>query len=452
MSASGLYYMINTALSSNQDIAAYYDFSEDSKYICGDSPYTGCINNSFPSNDTDLFTGYLINITGSIVEVGINLDSAVNSNQLDARLSNMKINTESLNFQDSSFIIDFEFPQQVHDGIILGAFEKNTVNINGQDIIESKGFNIGTTERGHLFVQTYSADKDQIYVLHNIELSKRNVIGISLNQSSISIGRFDYFNDLIYSNEINCDFNYLSAPDEFYFGASKEYFRSNDEYTKTFSGLFNSITILSSSSPLSFLKLLSSGIIGDYEITGSSGVEDVIITGYDETIIYKTGVTGYSYDITGTLEIAAGREKFSGSFSESSTESIQEGERYFKYYTLNNGSSTTFYKEELGFLHPDSGYIYSPTGEGAYDTLGLNDISSSIQLYIEETGIIKDSVTINLYEKNELTGTLNEISGIISTPLYDSVIVSGGYESGIVLSGDSSKFKKDYIYYLGERI
>jgi len=151
------------------------------------------------------------------------------------------------------------------------------------------------------------------------------------------------------------------------------------------------------------------------------------------------------------LEIITGREEFTGSINSSSSESREEGERYYKYYTLNNGNVKTFYKEELGKLHSDSGYVYYPTGEDAYDTLGLNDVSESISMYTEVTGMTQDKITINLYGKTPLTGTLSEISGVTQTALTESYVTTSAASSGVTLQGDSEDLKKDYIYYMGGR-
>jgi hypothetical protein len=143
--------------------------------------------------------------------------------------------------------------------------------------------------------------------------------------------------------------------------------------------------------------------------------------------------------------------------SENSSEDKKEGERYYKYYTLNNGDSETFYKEEIGQLHSNSGLVYYPTGENAFDTLGLNDISESIQTYAEVSGLARrghgttDSLTIDLHGKNALTGILSEVSGILETALSEETFSIVPASSGVELADDSEFLKKDYIYYMGGR-
>ena len=120
---------------------------------------------------------------------------------------------------------------------------------------------------------------------------------------------------------------------------------------------------------------------------------------------------------------------------------------------MDNGDAKTFYKEEIGYLNPASGFNYAPTGSGAFATLGLNDVTQVINTYTETTGIEDGgNVTIRLYESVAQTGTLNEISGITTTALTETINVPAIPVSGITLSGNSEDLKKDYIYYMGQRL
>ena len=142
-----------------------------------------------------------------------------------------------------------------------------------------------------------------------------------------------------------------------------------------------------------------------------------------------------------------------GSSAESSSQAVEEGDKYYKYYTLNNGDVKTFYKEEIGYLDPNSGYTYVPTGSGAFATLGLSNVGANIATHVETEGVDSaGTVTMNLYESVVMTGILNEISGVTQTALTKTVDVPAIPVSGITLSGDSEALKKNYIYYLGQRL
>lgn len=454
MSDTGLYFKMQESLGSNKRLSAFYDFGSSSEIdsLGAGSEFTGVLVNSPLSNNGNIHSGYSLASFGSSSSAAENkLSAMISGDKFPLYSGNFKIPLDGLNANNISAIIDFEFNGSVDDGILLGCFKKNTETIGSTTIKNSEGFNVGVTDRGHLFCQTFGENGDAIDVITSIELSKRNVIGLSISDSSLSLSRFDYFNGLVRSVEIPVDENYTSHTESLVFGGSNTYFRSTESSDETFSGSLNSVALFSGFFDEQFLKELGEGIIGDYSYAAPVETQRVRTTGYNETIIYKTGITGYNYQSTGTLTIVTGREYIEGSFSTDSSASKEEGERYYKYYTLNNGDSQTFYKEELGKLHSNSGYVYYPTGEDAFDTLGLNNISESIQTYTETSGIKHDTITIDLYGKSPLTGTLSEISGVSRTALQETYSVFTTASSGVILSGDSEDLKKNFIYYMGDR-
>ena len=459
MSDKGLYFKLQDRLGSNQRLSAFYDFvfdSSDEINVQGNSSssdYTGVRVNSSYANDPSIHTGFLLGARDSSETAALTKASGIlNGDKLNLISGNFQVPLDGLNTSNISALIDFELADgDIDDGIIMGCFVTGEETIDSFNIETSEGFNIGITDRGHLFCQTFGPNGDSIDVAHSIELSKRNLISVSATESFITLSVFDYFNSLVRSLEIPVNKNYISSTSVLNFGGSDTYFRSTDSYDTTFSGSLNNLAIFSGYFEEEFLKELGEGMISNYVFNGGSTTTEQRPTGYANTIIYKTGITGYDYVSTGTLQIITGREEFTGRAVLSSSENKKEGERYYKYYTLNNGNAKTFYKEELGQLHSNSGYIYYPTGEGAYDTLGLNDISESIETYTETTGITQDEITINLFGKTPLTGTLSEVSGVVQTPLTESYSVSTPASSGITFSEDSEDFKKNFIYYMGGR-
>jgi len=470
MSEKALNAILLNGQSSNQRLSALYDFEGASALSIGfftgaDGNVTGTYPNSIYSNQPSLHTGFLLGATGVDNTAVINkasdiFDSSSSvGDKLDLTYGNFQVPLNGLNAADISFVIDFEFQDgDIDDGVILGCFETGVTVISSNEIRHSQGYNIGVTDRGHLFCQTYRDDGDSIKVIGSVELSKRNIIGVSVGRSQIIVSYFDYFNSLTKEVEIPISENFIDnevirliGPEtlSLYFGGSDTYFRSTDNKTATFSGSLHGLAIISGFMDPDFLKELGEGLIGSYFEDPAIETSVERVTGYSETIVFKTGITGYNYNSTGTLEIITGREEFTGSISLTSSESRSEGERYYKYYTLNNGDVKTFYKEELGQLHSNSGYIYYPTGEGAYDTLGLNDVSESIQTYAEFTGITQDKITIDLYGKTPLTGVLSEVSGVNQTALTESVTFVEPASSGVNLTENADKFKKNYIYYMG---
>jgi len=456
MSAQGLLFKIQENLGSNQRLSAFYDFtysSSEDNVEGAVSSFTGIQKNSAISNDSSLHTGFLLNIVSSS-ESGITgqIPIALQNDKLDLTYTNFQVPLDGLNANNLATLIDFEFKDgDIDDGIILGCLKTGEETIQSFDIENSEGFNIGVTDRGHLFCQTFGPNGDSIDVMYSVELSKRNLIAVSTAESFITLSSFDYFNNLVRSLEIPVDQNYISSNSVLNFGGSDSYFRSNNNTDKTFSGSLNNLAIFSGYMEEEFLKDLGEGILGDYSYTAETETIEQRVTGYSETIVYRTGITGYDYVSTGTLEIITAREEFTGSITSASDETKVEGERYYKYYTLNNGDIQTFYKEELGKLHSDSGYVYYPTGEDAYDTLGLNDVSESISAYTETTGIIQGTISIDLFGKTPLTGVLSEVSGVTQTPLEESYSIYTLASSGVSISVDSEDFKKNFIYYIGDR-
>ena len=465
MSVQGLNHQIIESFGDNKRLAVYYDFNESNTFNThtfaqtSSNNWSGTIANQSPAFDTDKYSGVLIHTTtfSSSSEVQSFLDNSVfASDSLDLTHSNLAVKTHDLNFNDLSVFVDFEFGGAVSDGVIFGSFEKTEETINSIDYTGAKGFNVGVTSRGHLFLQCYGKDQDQITVLDS-ELSKRNLIGISSFGDSITLSTFDYINEKITSKEIQTDSDYLANPDFFYIGGSKNYYNSSNEVSKTLiNNHVNKLAVFSGAVSEDYLYYIGSGILGEYEQTPATSTSATRVTGYSETIVYQTGVTGYNYAVTGTLTIATGRESITAvSLSSAGQPQIsrEEGERYYKYYTLNAGGNQTFYKEELGHLHPDSGYIYHPTGDDAYATLGLQDISDNLSTFLLQQTTGQEQTTINLYGKTAITGTSTQISGVVQTPITESYIASvTEASSGVSLTGFSEDLKKNYIYYRGERI
>ncbi len=454
MSDTSLKFKMEENLSTRR-LSAFYDFglSDDEVDILGNSSeFTGVCLNSQITNSPSLHKAFVLPSYGtSELIAGQSLSGVLAGNKMNLNSGNLEIPFEGLNSNNISFLIDFEFEGDVNNGILFGCLNKGPETINLIDSEVSSGFNIGVTDRGNLFCQTLSADGDSIAVLSNLELSKRNLIGVSIFGSSLQLGYFDYFNDLVSSITVPVNKEYISNSDRFFIGGSEKYFDSTSHSTPTFSGYINSLALFSGYLDLQFLKDVGESTLSSYQFTAETSEVFTRVTGYDQSIVYKTGITGYDYESTGTLSIATGREYVTGSFSLDSSSEKKEGERYYKYYTLNNGQTETFYKEELGQLHSNSGYAYYPTGEAAYDTLGLNDISESIQTYTEVSGIEQGTATIDLYNKTPLYGTMSDVSGVITTTGFENYTIVTPASSGVSFDQDSEDFKKNYIYYLGGR-
>jgi hypothetical protein len=459
MGLSGIKYAINHNFISNDPLLIYYDFSSGTgTSLAFTSQVLTAINNQDPAINTGAFSGIIVNSTGADVANSrlASTGAFLNDNKGRLSSSNLEINSPNLNYNSLTAIFDFEFDtaHPVTGGVLLGSLEKTSDTINGEVVTGAKGYNFGITDRGKLYYQGFDRHGDFMHVASEIELAKRNIISFSLDSNNLEIARIDYLNDNIHSQNYIVDTTFIANPDKFYLGGSKTFYKSTgQQFTTTFSGFLNEFALISGYISTDIVKSLGSGMIGEYFFSSGSPTIKNQITGYAESIIYKTGITGYDFNETSTLTIETGRNILTGSFVSNSTSSVDEGDKYFKYYTLDNGDAKTFYKEEIGYLNPASGFNYAPTGSGAFATLGLNDITAAINTFTETTGIEDGgSITMKLYESVVQTGTLNEISGSTRTALSQMINVPAIPVSGITLSGNSQDLKKDYIYYMGQRL
>tara|TARA_B100000131_G_scaffold272543_1_gene273542 strand:+ start:2283 stop:3704 length:1422 start_codon:yes stop_codon:yes gene_type:complete len=473
MDNSGIDYSVRTTLGGNDRLLVYYNFRSGSGtpllYIEEEGDDVtwnfGCIRNQYPASNTGLFSGV---VTDSMTEnvpdsrlytTGVFLKP---SGLADFTKSNLKVSTpnDSLNYSSVSTIFDVQFSGAISDGILFGGLTKTSDTIDGEVITGAKGFNFGINKRGKMFCQGFGEDGDFIYTANSIELSKRNLIAFSVDSNSIEMTRLDYLNQRSQSQSFSIADDSIANNDKFYLGGSENYFRSTSGEFRTLSGQLNEFALFSGYLSPNLMMSIGSGIIGNYFYDTGIASSKVRLTGFSQSETFKTGITGYDYTVTGTLELSTGREMITGSITAGTPHDTGEGARYFKYYTLNNGDVSGFYKEEVGFLHPSSGYSYLPTGENAMDTLGLRPVSGQIIPYLETRGIqTGGSVTINLYDSVPMTGILSQISGITQTPLTETVVIPAIPSSGIRLDFDlsfneglSSLFKKDFIYFLGKRL
>ena len=130
-------------------------------------------------------------------------------------------------------------------------------------------------------------------------------------------------------------FNY----DKFYLGGAPEYFRGgpngpSGEF-KTLDVSLNSFSLFSGYIPASEMLGMASGVVGDYFFNAGTAVTKKEITGYLQTTVFKTGITGYTFEDTGSIYISTGRQMRTGSFGNASTTNTGEGERYFVYNLFN---------------------------------------------------------------------------------------------------------------------
>ena len=463
MSQSGLNYSIIESFGSNQKILTYYDFSGMSgRHIGNESAgglNYGVIENCDPSVNTGVYSG-IVTHSGQSTVAGAKLFTTgifLGNDMADLSKSTLRVDTPAVKYSSLSSVVDFQFNNEVSDSVIFGSLEKISTSVDGLVVTGSRGFNFGVNDRGKLFYQSFDRGGDFIYTANSIELSRRNIVGFSVGSNTLSLSRFDYLNHNLETETFNVDSSYIGNNTEFYLGGSNQYFRGG---TAGPSGEFrtsdislNSFCLLSGYVAPSLEFSIGSGLIGSFFESQTGATTKKIITGYRQVTTFKTGITGYDYENTGSLNISTGRYMLTGGLTASSTASKFEGDVYFEYNTFEEGGVTTFNKEQVGLLHPDSGYQYVPSGDSAFSTLGLRHVESQVQNYIERKGISGSAtVGVKLYGFRFQAGDLPDVSGVTQIPLFETVEDRPALKaSGVRLSGPSDLFKKDYVYYKGER-
>ena len=477
MSSDALNFSMQETYGSTDKLLIHYDFNtgviaSGVSAAQEGSYYWGYIPNGIPANNTGLWSGKILDSQNASAAGAINRVTGDFLSGHRARLddSNIEVNTAGaaeIDYDNLSAVFDMEFTGQVNDVVLFGSLEKTSTTINSVTYTGSKGFNFGVTKRGHLFYQGFDSDGDFIHTFKSAELSRRNIIAFSHGENDIGLHKIDILNGRHDSEYVDRHhYPKLVNSDSFFIGGSKNWYENPNSTqdgsyktsTPTSSVYINSFVLLSGQAAPSSLFSLASGMLGDYSVETIPRTTKERLTGYQEEIVYKTGITGYDYQGTGNIALATGKYMFTGRFFGGSSTNTGEGDRYFIYRSFDDALSAsgvrTFVKEEVGYLHSGSGYQYLPTGEDAFATLGLQNVEGAVSEYIEQRGISgAATVAVKLYGSQFLTGVTSGISGIKQIPKYETTIEREAYdESGISILGNSSLFKKNFIYYLGERL
>ena len=474
MSQSGLQYAMQESFSSNERLLVHYEFSGMSGRTIGNTQLAGpsssnhsVIENCDPALNTGLYSGILpAGYATSSLAKEFTTGTVLVDNNLNLGRSNIIVESSGSNFfidfKKVSTLFDFQFDGEVQDFILFGSLEKTSTTVNSEVITGAKGYNFGINSRGKMFYQSFDKRGDFIYTANSIDLAKRNVVGFSLGENVLSLSRFDYLNNNIETETFNIDTSFISQKNErFYLGGSQQYFRGGSAgpsgefktVSQTEPVRVNSFCLLSGYIGPSLGLRIGSGLIGTFFESSTTATEKEIVTGYKQITTFKTGITGYEYEVTGNLDISTGQYMLTGEIVADGTVNKKEGELFFQYDTFELNGVTTFNKEQVGFLHPLSGYQYLPTGDGAFDTLGLQDVEGAVSNFIEREGVSgSQTISVKLYASKALAGDLPEVSGVRQVPLLQTVVdIPSVNTSGVDLSVPSDLFKKDYIYYKGVR-
>jgi hypothetical protein len=438
-------YQSKASLGSADPVKVYYDFSPNSVF----SAQSGAIHNAYLRNlsisNSGLFPARIVNATGassaSAISAATGVGKFLETSVGDFTKTYLHISGSSNIDLDSCSYLMLIDSNLKDDGVIMGSFERTSGIVQGETVISSRGFNLGLNSRGKMFFQSLNHNGDYCFTFDDSELSRKNVIGLNFSASQIGIFRFDYLNDEIQSNYFPIQTSHIRDTANLMIGDSPQYWR--DHNVSLYSGKMEAFAIISGNVSASNLFSMGKSLFQDYSYSSGSVTQANVLSGYVPQINYKTGVTGQYANITGYSSVRSGIDPFLQGINTTGVLQVKEGDRYYK--------SFGDYIEQVGFLSGANVDSYSPTGQDANATLGLQ----AGFVPVSGVGITGSRpytvINLPLYEIVYLTGLTNEVSSITNTPVYQTVNITGQPFSGLSYTGLSDGFKKDYIYYMGER-
>jgi hypothetical protein len=453
MNKKALEYLLQQQPYLNDKFKIYYDFDSGSVFsTLSGGYYYGVISNNYPSTDTGKCHGIIYDTFDASEALAINKSTGIflqKNGSGDLAYSNILISgSPDLNFNNCTCLFNFSNYNYSGSSILLGGFKKTSEIVGGQEYIGSSGFNFGINERGQLFFQSLGVDGEYILTANSIELSKKNLIALTIGYNVVSISRYDLINKKIQNEDFSITTEYIKNPQTAYIGFSElNYEGLTNLNQKSFSGYISNVAILSGNLNKTLLKEVFETALGAsyYETSGSIDTTTTL-TGYTQSFAYNTGITGYAEIITGYVYLQSGYSLVSGGYQIVSSGVVLESELS---QFLNSGSCY-LYLTSSGYL--EAGINYLPTGFNAEATLGLQNNFQTGYFYSGITGYITGVYLSPVYGSTGLTGYTTEITGVNQVPLYSTGYVTGAGTSGTLFSGDFSEFRKDFIYYLGERI
>jgi hypothetical protein len=438
-------YQSQISLGSANAVKVYYDFSPDSVF----SAQSGAVHNAYLRNlsisNSGFFPAKIVNATGvssaAAISEATGIGKFLEKSVGDFTKAHLHISGSSEIDLDSCSYLMLVDSNLKNDGVIMGSFERTSGVAQGETIISSKGFNLGMNSRGKIFFQSLNSDGDYCFTFDDSELSRKNVIGLNFSPSQIGVFRFDYLNEEIQSNFFPIQTTHIKDTASFMIGDSPQYWR--DHSVSLYSGKIEAFAILSGTVSAFNLFSIGKSLVQDYSYNSGSVTESNVLSGYIQQINYKTGVTGQYANITGYLSVISGIDNLSQVINTTGVLQVKEGDRYYK----NFGD----YIEQVGFLSDTNVNSYSPSGEAAHATLGLKSGFFNVSGIVTTGSQVYTTINLPLYEIIYLTGLTNEVSSITNTPVYQNFSVTGQSSSGLSYTGLSDGFKKDYIYYMGDR-
>lgn len=341
-------------------------------------------------------------------------------------------------------------PSANKEGVLFGSMSAITGSFTNQSVVGASGFNFGVSSNYRPFFQHIN-NKGSYILSADLYLSRNNMVAITVGGGSLNIARLDYNSNKVDKQSFNIDGDSIKNGATNYLGGSPLFYGKTNG-APTLSGFLQNFAAFSGALPMQTLFEIGSGMIGAQYASGAPTVySNDIATGSINLPLYGSGVTGFeiSYSST-TIDVSGTYREYGTTLT---AETLNEGQTYLTRSLLPNALGD-YELEILGTIVNTGTYKYAPTGDGAFDTLGLQEFVKTGASYVYDISYITPDttglVTATLVAK---TGISLEPTGYSESLLYKTVSTTG--LGTVTLSLDKSSLayhNPNYIYYIGNRV
>jgi hypothetical protein len=367
----------------------------------------------------------------------------------DFSASSVQIPNPFIDLNNCSMIFNFA-PTANKEGVLFGSMSAITGSFTNQNVVGASGFNFGISSNYRPFFQHIN-NKGSYILSADLYLSRNNMVAITVGGGSLNIARLDYNSNKVDKQSFNIDGDSIKNGATNYLGGSPLFYGKTNG-APALSGFLQNFAAFSVALPMQTLFEIGSGMIGAQYASGAPTVySNDVATGSINLPLYGSGVTGFeiSYSST-TIDVSGTYREYGTTLT---AETLNEGQTYLTRSLLPNALGD-YELEILGTIVNTGTYKYAPTGDGAFDALGLQEFVKTGASYVYDISYITPDttglVTATLVAK---TGISLEPTGYSESLLYKTVSTTG--LGTVTLSLDKSSLayhNPNYIYYIGNRV
>ena len=345
-----------------------------------------------------------------------------------------------INYNDSTFIIDFE-KIRVGSSTLISSITKDNILQYNEDgstyfINVNQGFEFGVTANNNLYFEYFEPSGSRVFIQES-NLSNKSSVYLNISNNAVNFGYFNFVQNSVINSNFNINSNFIYNPKNLYIAYNPESINSysNNQpflgYIDNFivgSGLFNRE-----------LPFIYTGFIHDTYASGGALASGLV-----------TGITGRRYEITGSGLYITGFQRTAtgviyddwGFETIGYTNSPLYGLRPLYGFTILTGSFFQFFNEPLTISLKRN----------------LNKFNSYNKDYIKFT---TDKINDDLIEIGLITGDISKINNknlFLSQNRFDygyylpnrvieneSLFINGQYQTSGELIDLSNSYNPDLI-------